>query len=103
MDDARAWPPEACAVLSSGRAQEVIDFAVLGEGLAQVGRALDARLYQMVAVNSRGDSNGFALRLHKLEHAGLPKHILQNHAVRAHIQVALAGNHLLILRVIEMA
>ena len=45
-------PQKPDAVLRGGRAQEVVDLAVLGQRLAQVGRALDARLDQVVAVDA---------------------------------------------------
>ena len=50
-----------------------------------------------------GYGHRFALSLHELEHSSLAEHILQYHAVRAHIQVALSGYHLLILRVVEVS
>ena len=85
MDDAATGSPEASAVLGGCGAQEVIDFAVLGKRLAQVGCAFDARLNEMVAVDGGGYGNGFALGLHELEHACLPKNVLQNYAVRADV------------------
>ena len=103
VDDAGARSPESCAELGGCRAQEVIDFAVLGERLAQVCRAFDARLNEVVAVDACGNGYRLSLRLHELEHAGLPEHVLQQHSVRADVQVALAGHHILIFGVVEVS
>ena len=51
VDDARARPPEACAVLRRRRAQEVVDLAVLVLRGAQVGEAVGARLHEVIAVD----------------------------------------------------
>ena len=103
MDDAGAGAPEAGAVFGGGGAQEVIDFAVFGKRFAQVCRAFDARLYQMIAVDSGGDGDGIALRLHELQHARLPKHVLQDDAVGAGLEVANAGEHLLRFGIVKVA
>ena len=49
-----------------------------------------------------GHGHGVAPCLHELKHAGLSEHILQYHAVGADVQVALAGYHFLILRVVQV-
>ena len=102
VDDARARTPEPRAVLGGGGAQEVVHLIVFRQRLAQVGRALYARLYQVVAVYRSGDGDRFALRLHKLQHPRLPQHVLQDNAVGAGEQVAFARYHLLRFGVVQM-
>ncbi len=102
MDDAGARPPEPQAVFGRGRAQEVIDFLVLGERFAQIRGALDPRLDQMVAMDRGRDRDLVAPGLHELEQTGLPQHILKNDAVGAQQQIAVAGLQLLVLRIVEM-
>ncbi len=41
--------------------------------------------------------------LHELEHGGLSEHVLQDDAVGTEQEIALAGLHLLVLRVVEVA
>ena len=102
VDDAGARPPEAGAVLRRRRAQEIVDLLVLRQRLAQVGRPLDARLDQMVAMDRGRHSDFGASRLHELEQARLAEHVLKDDAVGPQQQVAFAGLEFLMLRIVEV-
>ena len=103
MNDPGARPPEARAVLGGRRTQEVVDLLILGERLAQIDLPLDARLDEVIAVDRRRHRDAEAPGLHELEHGGLPEHVLQDDAVGSEEQIALAGLHLLMLRIVEVS
>ena len=88
VDDAGARAPEARAVLRGGGLQEVIDLLVLGERLAQVALALDARLDQVVAVDRGRHRDRGPPRLHELQHGGLAQHVLQHDAIGTQEEIA---------------
>ena len=91
VDDAGAWPPEAYAVLGRSGAQKVVHLAVLRQRLPEVRRALDPRLDQVVAVDTRRHSGLGPPRLHELEHRGLAQDVLENHPIWPELHVALAA------------
>jgi hypothetical protein len=103
VDDPGARLPEADAESRRGRAQEVVDLAVLGERGAQVGGAVDARLDQVVAVDRGRHRDALAAGLHELEHAGLAQHVLEHDAVGAQRELAVPDVELLALGIVEVA
>ena len=103
MDDARAGLPETHSVLAGGGLQEVVDLAVLVEGVDGVRAALDPRLDQVVAMYGRGHCNPFPSGLHELEHGHLARHVLVCDAVGPEHEVAVSGRQLLALGVVQVA
>ena len=103
VDDPGARPPESCAVLRRRRLQEIVDLLILGQRLAQVGLALDTRLNEVVAVDRGRHRDSLTARLHELQHGRLAEHVLQHDAVRAKEEVALAGFHRLVLRIVRVS
>ena len=91
MDDAGAWPPEAHAVLGSSRAQKVVYLAVFCQRLPEVRRTLDARLDQVIAVDTRRHGGLAPTCLHELEHRSLTQDVLENHPIWPKLHVALAA------------
>jgi hypothetical protein len=83
-------------------APNFVDLGVLGERLAQVLPALDPGLDQVVAMHRGRYRDPVAPRLHELQQAGLPEHVLENDAVGTQEQIALAGLHVLAFRVVEV-
>jgi hypothetical protein len=94
--------PKPCAVLGRRRAQEVIDFDIFDERLAQVAFALDPCLYQMVAMDGGGHRDMRAPCLHKLQHTRLSQHILKNNAVGTQEEIALARLQVLVFRIVKV-
>jgi hypothetical protein len=103
VDDAGAGSPKAQTVFRRRGTQKVIDFLVLGEGLAQIRGALDPRLDQVVAMDRRRHRDLVPPGLHELKQPGLPQHILEDDAIGTDEQIALAGLQLLVFGIVEMA
>ena len=91
VDDTGAWPPEAHAILSSSRAQKVVDLVVFCQRLPEVRRTLDARLDQVIAVDTRRHSGLAPTCLHELKHSSLTQDVLENHPIWPELHVALAA------------
>ncbi len=61
------------------------------------------RLDQVVAVHRRRHGDLVAPRLHELQQAGLPEHVLKDDPVGAELQIAPARLELLAFRVVEVS
>src|SRR3990172_6158287 len=86
VDDPRARPPEADAVLLRHRAEEVVHLLVLPDRAPQVVGGARLGADQVVAVHGRGHRHARAPRLHELQQGHLRRRVLHRDPVHGEAQ-----------------
>ena len=103
MNDARARLPEARAVPLRHRLQERVDLVVLLLRRRQVLARAGAGLDEVVAVDGRRHGNAVLARKHELQQRHLRRRVLHRDPVRLQLQIALAGDQVLPMGIVEVS